>query len=280
MGFCRKCGSQLPEDAEFCSRCGTPVAIAVPPPSPPLSPSARSPHPQQQTSPQPKRRAPWWIAPAAVVGLVLLAWLLLAGLPFGREEPRPAARPETETIAEAPPPSGTLVEVPPGVTDDSFEIATTTTQEPPMSTAPPNVTATTPPPTATAAPPVVRTQPQRQPPPVVRTQPQRQPPVVVRTQPQPPPAALPRPQPPRAELTAAEATATLRNYVRSTRYYGVAAECIRVENNGYRNVGYDLEVWHSCPGSSGGARRLGRWRVDSKTREVFRQRDDGRYLRP
>ena len=225
---------------------------------------------------------PWWIGPAAVVGLVLLAWLLLAGLPFRSDEPKPAPRAQTETIAEAPPQeppnSGTLVEVPPGATDDSFEIATTTTQSPPMSAEPPpNVTGTSAPPTATAAPPVVRTQP-----PVVRTQPQPrpQPPVVVRTQPQPPPAAVPRPQPQRAEITADEATATLRNYVRSSRYYGVAADCIRVENSGYRNVGYDLEVWHSCPGSGGGARRLGRWRVDSKTREVFRQRDDGRYLRP
>ena len=30
----------------------------------------------------------------------------------------------------------------------------------------------------------------------------------------------------------------------------------------------------------GSTRMLGRWRVDAKTREVFRQADDGRYLRP
>lgn len=84
----------------------------------------------------------------------------------------------------------------------------------------------------------------------------------------------------RAELSPSDATATLQSYVRSTRYYGVANECVRVENRGYRNAGYNLEVWHSCPGSGGGARLLGRWRVDSKTREVFRQRGDGRYLRP
>ena len=89
---------------------------------------------------------------------------------------------------------------------------------------------------------------------------------------------VPRPDRP-AEISADEAAATLRNYVRSSRYYEVAGECIRVENRGYRNVGYNLEVWHSCPGG-GTSRLLGRWRVDSKTREVFVQRDNGRYLRP
>ena len=168
---------------------------------------------------------------------------------------------------EPPPQTGTLVEVPPGSTDDSFEIttATTTIAAPPIADAPPpNVTPTTttratptPGATVTAAPPVISTQPLPQPRPVT-----------------PPPA------PSRAELTPDEATATLRNYVRSTRYYDVAGECIRVENNGYRNAGYAMEVWHSCPGSGGGSRLLGRWRVDAKTREVFRQRDDGRYLRP
>jgi hypothetical protein len=84
---------------------------------------------------------------------------------------------------------------------------------------------------------------------------------------------------PSEEISGDEAVATLRNYVRSTRYYPVAGECIRVENRGYRNVGYTLEVWHSCIGG-GASRLLGRWRVDSKTREIFRQREDGRYLRP
>ena len=43
--------------------------------------------------------------------------------------------------------------------------------------------------------------------------------------------------------------------------------------------GFDYEVWHSCE-RGGGSRLLGRWRVDALTREVFRQYDDGRYLRP
>jgi hypothetical protein len=215
----------------------------------------------------------------------VLAWLLLAGLPFRREETARAPARQTETIAEAeapPPSSATLVEVPPGTTDDSFEIATTTTQEPPMAATPPPATTTTA--TVPPAPPAAAVQP----PPVVIAQPrpQTQPPARQPMPAQPSmPSSVPAPvrvvPPPRsAEITADEATSTLRNYVRSTRYYDVAGECIRVENRGYRNVGYDLQVWHSCPGSGGGSRLLGRWRVDARTREIFRQREDGRYLRP
>jgi len=228
----------------------------------------------------------WWIAPAVVVGLVLVAWLVLAGLPFGRDEQaaRPVDTPPTETIAEATGPgeTTTLVEAPPGSADDSFEIVTTTTQAPPM-TAP---TATQQP-TATQAPTATQ-------PPVIIEEPAQRPPVQ-KPPVQRPPAQTPRPAPnpatpkpvpppvrvappPSRELTPAEATATLQSYVASTDFYRVGRDCMRVENRGYRNVGYDLEVWDTC--ANGASRRLGRWRVDSKTREVFRQRDDGRYLRP
>ncbi len=213
------------------------------------------PAPAVASRPVTQARSRWWIAPAAVVGLVVLAWMLLAGLPLRRDEPPRAPAPQTETIAEAepPPPStATLIEVPPGTSDDSFDIATTTTQAPPMATAPPAAGV--------------------EPPPVVIAQPRPATPLPAPVRVVPPPRA--------AEITAEEATSALRNYVRSTRYYDVAAECIRVENRGYRNVGYDLQVWHSCPGSGGGSRLLGRWRVDAKTREIFRQREDGRYLRP
>ena len=226
------------------------------------------------------------------MGLVLIAWLVLAGMPFGGEEPKPRpAAPPTETIAEAepqPPGSATLIEVPPGEADDSFDIATTTTQAPPTATMPPP-TATVP--TGSMQPPVTATTPppgrpvQRPPVVVQRPAPVQRPPVVVE-QPRPQPRTQPAPvrvvpRPERVgEISGAEAEATLASYVRSTRYYDVAGECIRVENRGYRNVGYNMEVWHSCPGGGGASRLLGRWRVDSKTREVFRQRDDGRYLRP
>lgn len=218
-----------------------------------------------------------------VVGLVVVAFGLLMFLPLDRDKPRTVAQkePETETVAEAPPTVGTttLVEVT-GPADDSFEVATTTTQAPPM----PVPTVTTP---ATGTAPIVveqppgaqpRTQPQPQPRAQPRTQPAppRQPtPQPVRREEPPPVRVAPRPTP---ELTPSQATATLRSYVVATNYYRKGSDCLRVENRGYRNVGYDLEVWDTCAG--GGSRRLDRWRVDSKTREVFRQRDDGRYLRP
>lgn len=288
MAFCRKCSAELPADAQFCPRCGTAATFAAPPPPPPPAAANVGRASARQAAPRAEApaRSRWWIAPAVVVGLVLIAWLVLAGLPFGGEEPKPGAAEPTETIAEAEPQPGapgTLIEVPPGSADDSFEIATTTTQAPPIAAEPaPTATAppaTTPPPTATAAPPAAPVQR----PPVIAEQPRPQPQPPPRTEPQrtPPPApvrVVPRPDRD-GEISAAEAEATLRSYVRSSRYYPVAGECIRVENRGYRNVGYNLEVWHSCPGG-GVSRLLGRWRVDSKTREVFRQREDGRYLRP
>jgi hypothetical protein len=99
----------------------------------------------------------------------------------------------------------------------------------------------------------------------------------------PPPAPAPKPaepDPQPAMLNDEQASATLRDYVTSRYYYdGVEDDCVRVESRGFRNRGFDYEIWHSCE-RGGGSRRLGRWRVDALTREVFRQRDDGRYLRP
>ncbi len=116
-------------------------------------------------------------------------------------------------------------------------------------------------------------------PPVIVEQPRPQQPAPQPRPTTPPPARVVPRAAPSEEISGEEAVAAVRSYVRSTRYYPVASECIRVENRGYRNVGYTLEVWHSCAGG-GASRLLGRWRIDSKTREIFRQRDDGRYLRP
>jgi len=192
-----------------------------------------------------------------VVGLVLLAWILLAVLPLDREEPRVATTATTETITEGQPQqSTTMIEVPPGTTDDSFEIATTTIESPPMASGP----------TATAAPPPMTSSTRGAPvqrPLVIVTQ--AQPPA---TQTQPAPVRVVLPPPTGAAISEGEAAATLRSYVRSRRYYPVAADCVRVESRGYRNAGYNMEVWHSCAGG-GSSRLLGRWRVDAKTREVF-----------
>lgn len=186
-----------------------------------------------------QRRSMWWILPAAIVGLIVVLWLLLAGLPFGRDEkpPKPA---RVETIAEgtAPRETGTLVDVPVERDDGSEPVAPS-----PAPGTSVDVDAPTP-------------------------------------SPRPPARGVPPPAPrASSEITAAEAEATLRNYVISTNYYRLGSDCIRLQNRGYSNAGYALEVWSSC-GEGGASRQLGRWRVDAKTREVFRQRDDGRYLRP
>ena len=72
MPFCPRCGAQLPEGAQFCGECGTP-----------LTPSAPQP---VQPAPQPMQQAPWHVQPAPQpqpkkkkkLGPVILVLLLLA----------------------------------------------------------------------------------------------------------------------------------------------------------------------------------------------------------
>jgi hypothetical protein len=218
--------------------------------------------------------------PAVIVGLILVAWLVLAGLPFGGDRDRKvAAAPKTETIAEGTTTRepGTVIDVPDEQTTTADEAPNTITEvAPPVTTNTTPATTTiapmTPPVTATARPQPVPAQPvpvHR--PPVVPVQ---RPPVTT-----PPPATTPATTTPRRDITEAEAAAQLRGYVTSRNYYGVATECVKLNPRGYRNEGYAFEVWHACAGG-GSSRLLGRWRVDEHTREVFVQRDDGRYLRP
>ncbi|HEU4887418.1 MAG TPA: hypothetical protein VFV49_05985 [Thermoanaerobaculia bacterium] len=223
----------------------------------------------------PARRSTWWIVPAVIVGLVLVAWLVLAGLPFGGEK-RVVATATTETIAEGtvtarPIETGTVVEV---GGDDDF--ATETAPPPPLATA-----------TQTA--PITQTQPVIVEEPRETQQPRTREPGAIPASPRPipppqpvedrsdPPA--PREEPP-AEITESEASSILRGHLAgSNPYDGVSGRCLQLRSAGYRNVGYTFSVWDACV-EGGGSRMLGRWRVDAKTREVFRQRDDGRYLRP
>jgi cytoskeletal protein RodZ len=209
------------------------------------------------TSPIPGPTTPnrWWIVPAVLVGLVVILWLFLTGMPFGRKDKAPE-RPKVETIAEAPTSSGepsesaTIVEV---SSDELKDVPTSTTTEPVIV-------------------------PKDSPPAARAAEPQRGTTRVPAQQP------IPRAQPPSrrevpAEISATDAEAILRNYVTSSNYYSLGGECVRINNRGYKNAGYTLEVWDACrPG--GASRMLGSWRVDSKTREVFRRRDDGRYLKP
>jgi hypothetical protein len=99
----------------------------------------------------------------------------------------------------------------------------------------------------------------------------------------PPPVAAPAPQvvtqPASAagELTESQAVDRLSGYLRSAATYPLPGNCIRVRSQGYRNVGYTLDVVDTCGASTAA---LGRWRVDARTGEIFRQRADGRFLRP
>ena len=95
---------------------------------------------------------------------------------------------------------------------------------------------------------------------------------------------VPREQPPRREeapvlsreATEAEAARALGNYILSRRDYGMSQRCLQISPVEYRNRGYTFDARDGCEGNS-----LGRWRVDSEDLSgIFRQRADGRYLRP
>jgi hypothetical protein len=215
-----------------------------------------------QAAPARAARATWWIVPATVVALVLIVWLLLKGMPFGGGDRATTTRVATDTIAE-----GTATTAPASPSDSGTVVDLTETQS---ETTPPNVASstavTTTTTTTTSAVPVV---------PPARTKTQSAPPPRhTQTTPPPPPASEP-PQSGASEISEPEAVAVLRGYVTSRDYYGIGAACTNITTHGYVNVGYTMEVFDSCS-----HRMLGRWRVDAKTREVFRQQDDGRYLRP
>jgi outer membrane biosynthesis protein TonB len=234
--------------------------------------------------------------PLVIVGIVVLAVLLLSGLPFGRDDQATTTRPAVDTIAEgtappaAPPESGTVLELP-----GEEPIGTQTIAPPPLDTTG-SINIGTPPATNTQPPPQqqprVVEEPSRTTPAPRQTTPAPAPrqttPVPAPRQTQPPPAPrdttpAPAPRPdaqPSGEISDAEGSNTLRGFITSRTYYdGVSSNCVEIRSLGYRNVGYGYSVWDACvPG--GGTRLLGRWRVDSKTREVFRQHDDGRFLRP
>jgi outer membrane biosynthesis protein TonB len=221
-----------------------------------------------------------------IVGLIVIAWLVLAGLPFGGEK-RVVATETSETIAEGtanvpPEPTGTVVDL---GTDERF--ATQTIEAPPLTQSTQTTSTQTIPTQPTpirTVPPVTQTQPAIQPPPVIvedQPVPREAIPAPPRPIPRPAPRQAPEPEPAqeetRDEISEAEASSALRSQLASANPYdGVSQSCLQLRSLGYRNVGYTFAVWDACV-EGGGARMLGRWRVDAKTREVFRQGDDGRY---
>ena len=65
---CSKCGASLPDEAQFCLKCGKPVS------SPPKSPAVvEAPPPVQIAPPKRKRRWLLWLLLAVLIGVVLWA---------------------------------------------------------------------------------------------------------------------------------------------------------------------------------------------------------------
>lgn len=254
MNACTNCGASLDPDARFCQRCGTAVAGAPSPGRP-----AAAAHPSRRS------RSYWWVVPAAIVLLVVVAWLVVAGLPFRRDEDRvevTATGAVTETIAEAEPPPVTQ-QIPLSTASD-IGYGTTTTQAPGGTIVLPETTA--PPPAPQIPPPMISAQPAPSagalPPPATQA-----------------PAA---PEKPSAspEITEAEAAETLRRFLSATDYYrDVTPSCLTLRASGYHNEGFGFSVWDACAGG-GGSRRLGLWRVDSHTGEVYVAKNGGRFKRP
>lgn len=200
----------------------------------------------------------WWIVPLVIVGLVVIAWLVLAGLPFGGEErdAKGIAVDETGTIADetAPTtvtPTATIVEVP----GDS--LPTTETILPPMQStnAQPPAPSAGMPPGSTPTPPAPST-----------------------PAPSAPAPSTPPAQPTR--ITNSDAQARLRNFITSRKYYpDVAKSCLQIRDQGFSNEGYGFTVWQACIGG-GGAKRVGSWRVDAKDGSLYRRNDSGKYVSP
>ncbi|HKO54373.1 MAG TPA: hypothetical protein VJ276_00765 [Thermoanaerobaculia bacterium] len=183
--------------------------------------------------------------PIALVVLMLLGWAFLMGMPFGRRETlqRTQTVVETATVGEETAPAGTPDL---GVPATSPPVVMPPTPMPPV-VMPPTPMPPTPLPVPTPVPP----------------------PPLPPTATEPPPAP-----PPSNEITEDQAIDVLRGYTRDY-YPDVDRSCLGITSHGYVNVGYTLEVVDRCAGTS-----LGNWRVDAKTREVFKQNASGRYVRP
>ena len=66
MPYCRRCGTKLDEDAHFCHKCGTPVAVFAPVPVPPTKPV------------KPIRKEPFVIAAISLIVLLVAAIIVSA----------------------------------------------------------------------------------------------------------------------------------------------------------------------------------------------------------
>lgn len=277
--FCGKCGVAVPIGGKFCASCGAVVTseavlrdeviapVAAAPPAAP-EPTRVVPEPVGNSTVAARReptKRSWAIAiPVALVVIALLAWALLKGLPFGGEEKSPqVAQRRVDVVEESTTrtveptiigETATVVELPSNARNDSAEIPapTETIAIPPPSLPPP----------ATRIPDGVRT------PPIAPSNP----PAPVGMTPESPVVV---PERRRVEISGDEAVQVLDSYLAENNPYAVDLRCLSIREGGYRNAGYTLSVRDRCDGGV-----LGLWRVDSKTREIFRQRSNGRFQRP
>jgi hypothetical protein len=264
---------------------------APPPPNPPIqSPPPSAPPPG--AAPPPNRSGAGWLIVAGITVLVIVAglWAFLGGMPFHKSQPAASRSGQPlDTIGEGSS-NGTVSQIgepaplnpvpapaptpPPATYDTTGTFATTTTSMPAdVGSAPPSTTIA-PPPTATyAAPP-----PRPMPTPMPRPAPPPLPVPVSR--PEPPPAPVPQ-QSSSSDgmLDEQGAIIRLRSFLAQNNPYDVPIRCLDIASLGFSNRGYTMQVTQLACGSAP-ARTLDRWRVDTLTREVFRQRSDGRFLRP
>jgi hypothetical protein len=276
MTRCTNCGAELPQNAQFCPRCGTQAASVETPPAPAVS------TPVYAAGKRP--RVPWWLPPLIVVGLVVIAWAALAFFPFERDDE--ILDPEREEIiaeTNTTYPTGTIVEVPanvpppvPGVIQDpTATIVTPTATFAPTTTVPPPgfPAPSTAPPPASLPPPITRPplpppqtstpspQPEPPPPPATR-EPEPEPPP---REPEPPPAPEPPEEP--QGISESEAASRLRSYLIRTDQYGIPEDCLQIRSTGRDGDRYGFRAWNTCVGG-GGSKLLGRWNVNANTGRI------------
>ncbi|MCL2686725.1 MAG: zinc ribbon domain-containing protein [Candidatus Bathyarchaeota archaeon] len=89
MAYCRRCGTQLKEEALFCHKCGTQVAVITqtpppPTPSPINSQTYQAPPPpaasQPTTATSSSRKDPWVLIAVGLVVVLVLAVTIVAFL--------------------------------------------------------------------------------------------------------------------------------------------------------------------------------------------------------
>ena len=198
----------------------------------------------------PRTSKAWLIGvPVAILLLIGVIWALLAGMPFGTArrdaspQVRPTAPPPVDTIAEgtSTAATGSIGDV--GGVQSEQPVAPPAAPPPMISNAPPGTTTTMAPPVSPSA--------------------------------EPPATPAPPPPKPSSEIVETQARAILARYLDARDPYHTPGNCLVVRGTGYSNRGYAFDVFDHCQ-----SRRLGSWRVDSVTRELFEQKPDGRYLRP